>query len=273
MMTKSKDVLLQVICLVIGFILLIPIIYAFSISLMEKKELIMQAGRLFPSKITWENYQKVFKMVPIGRYLVNSLFIAMTASFSRIIVALMSAYAFSFLEFKWKDEIFTWFVFATLIPTEVMMLPNYRLIANLGWVNTYIGILSVSLVSLPNLILMRQHLKGFPSALKEAAEIDGCNHWQFIRWILLPMSMPIIVTIFMTSFISMWNDYMWPLIVTTSEEMRTIQIGVTMIKDRDSINFGPVMAGTIISMVPSVLIYLVFQRRIIEGMTNGAVKQ
>lgn len=269
----KKKLLYQAIYIVIAFIFVLPIIYAFSISLMNKRELLTQASSIFPKNITNENYKEVAYLVPIGRYMLNSFIVAIVSSVSRVLVAIISAYAFSFHDFKYKNQVFMLFMLATLVPADIMLLPNYRLIARLGLVNKYLGITSIMMVSLTSMLLMRQNFLSFPKSIKDAAEIDGCSNLDFLTKILIPICKPIIVTIFLTSFISVWNAYLWPLIITTDVSMRTVQIGITLIQDRESINYGPVMAGTIISLLPTLLLFTVFRRKIIEGMTTGGVKE
>ncbi|GAB7231673.1 MULTISPECIES: carbohydrate ABC transporter permease [Facklamia] len=270
---KYLAILKQMFAVVIGLIIISPIIYGFSISLMPKKELITQAGRLFPKNITFENYKTAFEQIPIFRYLFNSIIVALISSISRIIIAIMSAYSFAFLEFKGKKYIFGLIIICTLIPSDIMLMPNYAFISRLGLVNTYLGICSVSLVLLSAVLLMRQNFLSFPNAIRESAEMDGCSNFQFVFKILIPICRPIITTVFITSFISMWNDYLWPLIITTTEDMRTIQIGITLMKNRESINYGPVMAGTMIALLPTIIFFLIFRRQIIEGMVDGGIKE
>lgn len=270
---KYITILKQMFALLIGFIIISPIIYGLSISFMPKKELITQAGKLFPEKITLENYKVAFNQIPIIRYLLNSLIVAIISSISRVIVAIMSAYSFAFLEFKGKKIIFAIIIICTLVPSDIMLMPNYAFISRMGLVNTYLGICSISMVLLSSVILMRQNFLSFPNAIKESAEMDGCSNLQFIFKVLIPITKPIITTIFITSFISMWNDYLWPLIITTTMDMRTIQIGITLMKDRESINYGPVMAGTMISLIPTLVFFLIFRNNIIEGLADGGIKK
>lgn len=120
---------------------------------------------------------------------------------------------------------------------------------------------------------MRQSFLSFPEGLREAANLDGCGDVRFFFSILLPVSRPILLTVFMNSFVSVWNQYVWPMLVTTKDEMRTVQVGITMLKDRESSAFGPVMAGAIIALIPTILIFALFLRNIVSGMTSGAVKE
>ncbi len=129
------------------------------------------------------------------------------------------------------------------------------------------------LVSANNIFLMRQSFLSFPEGLREAANLDGCGDVRFFFSILLPVSRPILLTVFMNSFVSVWNQYVWPMLVTTKDEMRTVQVGITMLKDRESSAFGPVMAGAIIALIPTILIFALFLRNIVSGMTSGAVKE
>ena len=121
--------------------------------------------------------------------------------------------------------------------------------------------------------LLSSYFQTLPKAYEEAAYVDGCGNVRFFLWVLLPASKPIMVTVFLSSFVSVWNQYVWPMLVTNRNEMRTIQVGITMLKDRESAIFGPVMAGVIVALLPTVLLFLIFQRKIVSGMMSGSVKE
>ena len=145
--------------------------------------------------------------------------------------------------------------------------------SRLRLVNTYMGICVVYLVSAANIFMLRQHFLGFSKSLKEAAAIDGCGNLRFFFSILMPTSRPVVTTVFLSSFVNVWNQYVWPMLVTNKNELRTIQVGITMLKDRESAVFGPVMAGVVVALVPTVLLFIVFQKQIVAGMMSGAVKE
>ncbi len=269
---KVNDIAVQIICISISLIILFPIFYAVSVSFMEQRDVLSMDPNLIPPTITFDNYVTAFTRTPLFQYMFNSFVISTISSISRVLIGTMAAFAFAFFEFKLKKVFFALAMATIMIPPDVLIVSNYQTISQLGLINTYLGMMSIFLVSAANVFLLRQNFLTFSSSLKEASHIDGCSNIRFFFSILLPTSTPIMVTVFISSFVNVWNQYVWPLLVTNQTDMRTIQVGITMLKDRESAIFGPVMAGVAIALVPTVLIFIIFQRKIVSGMMQGAVK-
>lgn len=270
---KISDVLIQLLCIFLALLILFPIFYAFSVSLMEQKDVLSNPPNLLPPSITFENYITAFTRTSLIRYMFNSFVIATVSSISRVILATMAGFSFAFFEFKGKKILFALTMATIMIPPDVLIVSNFSTISKLGLINTYVGMCSIFLVSAANIFLMRQSFLTFSKSLKEAAHMDGCSNVRFFFTVLLPVSKPILVTVFISSFVNVWNQYVWPMLVTNKNEMRTIQVGITMLKDRESAIFGPVMAGVVITLIPTVLVFIIFQRKIVSGMMSGAVKE
>lgn len=270
---KISDVLIQLLCIFLALLILFPIFYAFSVSLMEQKDVLSNPPNLLPPSITFENYVTAFTRTSLIRYMFNSFVIATVSSISRVILATMAGFSFAFFEFKGKKILFALTMATIMIPPDVLIVSNFSTISKLGLINTYVGMCSIFLVSAANIFLMRQSFLTFSRSLKEAAHMDGCSNVRFFFTVLLPVSKPILVTVFISSFVNVWNQYVWPMLVTNQNEMRTIQVGITMLKDRESAIFGPVMAGVVITLIPTVLVFIIFQRKIVSGMMSGAVKE
>lgn len=269
---KSQSILMQLFCILLGLLILFPILYALSVSFMEQKDVLSRPPNILPPNPTLANYIQAFTRTQLGRYLLNSFIVASVCSIARLIFGTMAAFAFAFFEFKGKKILFALTLATIMIPPDVLIVQNYVTVSKLGLINTYLGICSIFLIAATNIFLLRQHFLSFSLSLKEAAYIDGCGNVKFFVKILFPTSVPILTTVFLSSFVSVWNQYVWPMLVTNMNNMRTIQVGITMLKDRESSVFGPVMAGVIIALVPTVLIFLIFQRKIVSGMMSGAVK-
>ncbi len=267
------DYLVQFICIAVALIILFPILYAISVSFMEQKDILSNPPNLLPPKVTLENYITAITRTDLMRYMFNSFVVATIVSLSRVVIGMMAAFAFAFFDFRFKKLLFMLTMTTLMIPPDVLIGSNFQTISKLGLVNTYLGMSSIFLVSAANIFLLRQNFLTFSKSLREAAAIDGCGNVRFFTKILLPISKPVLVTIFISSFVNMWNQYVWPMLVTNQSEMRTIQVGITMLKDRESTAFGPVMAGAVIALVPTVLIFIIFQRKIVAGMMSGAVKE
>ncbi len=270
---KLWDVFVQLFCIGLALVILFPILYALSVSLMEQRAVLAKPPNLLPPEVTFENYRIAFTRTTLWRYMLNSFIVALLCSMSRMVIATMAAFAFSFFEFKGKRLLFALTLSTIMVPPDVLIVSNFTTISRLGLINTYLGVCSIFLVSATNIFLLRQHFLSFAKSLKEAAYVDGCRNIRFFTAILLPTSKPILTTVFLSSFVSVWNQYVWPMLVTNKNELRTIQVGITMLKDRESSIFGPVMAGVIMALIPTVLLFLVFQRRIVAGMMTGAVKE
>ncbi|WP_228725173.1 carbohydrate ABC transporter permease [Caproicibacter fermentans] len=271
--SKLSGIFIQIVCIFLCLIILFPILYALSISLMRPEDVLTLPPNLLPPSVTFGSYIQLITKTIFGRYMLNSFLMSLVCSTVRVLLAGMAAFAFSFYEFKGKKILFALTMATMMIPPDVLIVSNYTTISKAGLINTYLGMCSIFLVSASNIFLFRQQFKVFTSSLREAAYIDGCGNFKFLIHILAPISRPIIITVFVSSFIDIWNQYLWPLLVTNQDEMRTIQVGITMLKDRDSTDFGPVMASTIVALLPIILLFLIFQPKIISGMMSGAVKE
>ena len=268
-----NECMIQVLCVLLALIVLFPILYALSVSFMENRDILSRTPRFLPQKITLDNYKTALFSTLLPRYILNSFVVATVCGVSRIIFGSMAAYAFAFYEFKGKALLFSMTLATMMIPVDVLMISNYTTISKLGLMNTYLAVCVVFLVNGNNIFLMRQQFLSFAKSIREAAYVDGCGSVQFFVSILLPINRPIITTVFISSFVGVWNQYVWPMIVTNQDEKRTVQVGITMLKNWDSMVFGPVMAGVIIALIPTIVIIVFFQKKIVAGMMSGAVKE
>jgi sn-glycerol 3-phosphate transport system permease protein len=187
--------------------------------------------------------------------------------------AIFSAYAFAFLRFPRKDLVFLLLLVALMIPEEVTVLPNFLTLALVGWTNTYQGLLLPGFVSAFGTFLLRQHFLGLPREVLEAARVDGASHWRLMWSIVLPMSRPVLATLLLLTVVQRWNDYLWPLVVTNSTELRPLSVGIALLFQKESgTEWGVVMAGTLFVVLPVLVLFLAVQRHIVEGIAAGAVK-
>lgn len=267
-----REGVLQALYLMVGLVIAFPIIYAFFISFMEPSQVLAGGVNLIPKKWTLENYKTALNSAPIMRFMWNSLILATVSSIVRVIVSAMAAFAFAFLEFPCKNLIFMAMLATIMIPADVVLVANYRTVSSMGWVNTYFGMMVVFFVSAMNIFQLRQSFKTFATSLKEAAHIDGCSNFNFFIRILLPTNFSTILTVFITAFIGTWNTYLWPLLVTNKTEMRTVQVGITMLNFSEGTVYGPIMAASMIVFLPSLVLFLTFQKKIVTGMMAGGVK-
>lgn len=268
-----KSVLFQGFCIAIGLILMAPIIYALLVSFMQSSEILTTEFNLIPDKLYLGNYITAVTQTKMFRFMINSFIVAFVSSIVRIITSSLAAFGFAFFEFKGKGILFFFVIASMIIPTDVLVVQNYFTVAELGLINTYMGMMIVFFVSAMNIFIMRQNFLSYSKSLKEAAMVDGCSNFRFFLQILLPSSSPILFTVFISSFVGTWNTYLWPLIVTNVNEMRTAQVAITMLNVSDASAYGVVMAASIIILIPSILIFLLFQKKIVGGMMEGSVKE
>ena len=262
----------QAAAILLGLLVLFPVIYCFFVSFMMPNQVQSIPPTIFPKEWTLDNYWNVMETTTIGRFMLNSLSLAGASSVIRLITASFAAFAFAFYEFKGRNLLFMLCLGTVMIPSDVVLVTNYQTISQLGLVNTYIGMMSVFCVSAMNIFMMRQNFLTFSKTLQEAAYVDGCSNIRFFFKILLPTSTPVLTTVFISSFISTWNTYLWPMLVTNNPLMRTVQVGVTMLNNEDGNVYGPIMAASMMVLVPTAMIFLIFRKKIVSGMMGGAIK-
>ena len=262
----------QAAAILLGLLVLFPIIYCFFVSFMMPNQVQSIPPTIIPREWTLANYQNVLETTTIGRVMINSLILAGASSMIRLITASFAAFAFAFYEFRGRNVLFMLCLGTVMIPSDVVLVTNYQTISQLGLVNTYIGMMSVFCVSAMNIFMMRQNFLTFSKTLQEAAYVDGCSNIRFFFKILLPTSTPVLTTVFISSFISTWNTYLWPMLVTNNPLMRTVQVGVTMLNNEDGNVYGPIMAASMMVLVPTVMIFLIFRKKIVSGIMGGAIK-
>lgn len=229
---------------------------------------------LIPREFTLESYIYFFKFnEQVWRWLFNSLFISTVITLSNVLFATMAGYAFAKLKFPGRNTIFWILMCAIMIPGQVTLIPLYVLIINVfNLSDTYAAIILPSIVTVFNVFLMKQYLTTIPSTLIDAARIDACSEFGIFRKIILPLAKPGLAVMAIFTFVGQWNDFFWPFLVTQSNEMRTIQVGLASFRFADSTQFGPMMAGAIIASIPMIVLFFSLQKYFLQGITIGAIK-
>lgn len=271
-MKRLRPILFQVFAVAVGLMIISPIIYALFISVMPAYQILSNPPKVIPRTIIIDNYKRAIDSTRLGRYMWNSFIIAGISSVIRLVTASMAAFAFSFFEFKGKNILFALTMGTVMIPGDVVLVTNYQTVAGFGLVNTYLGMMIVFMVSALNIFVMRQNFLSFSKELKEASEVDGCSNLRFFATILIPLNRPVLTTVFISAFIGTWNTYLWPMLVTNDDAMRTVQVGVTMLNFPDGTVYGPIMAASILVLLPVMVMFIIFRRQIVGGLMGGAVK-
>jgi sn-glycerol 3-phosphate transport system permease protein len=257
-------VLLTLSILLIGF----PLYYAFVISTQTMQEATQAPQKLWPSSHLWENYTTIWERVQMGRLLMNSTIVALTVSIGKIAISILSAFAIVYFNFRGK-QIFFWMIFVTLmLPVPVRIISTYQVISQLGWIDTYMGLTIPLIASATATFLFRQFYLTIPDELVDAAKIDGAGPLRFLWSILLPNSGASIAALFVVMFIYGWNQYLWPLMVTSSDRMRVVVVGIasTIPSGTQPPEWNLVMAVAMMALVPPVIIVLLMQRYFMHGL-------
>ena len=267
----TEEIVVSLVAIALGLIIIFPLIYCFLSSFKTPSEFL--DPKLLPSSfLNLDNYKAALERGNLLRYILNSFVIAFLGSAIRLIFSILAAYVFAFYDFKGKNVVFFMILGTMMIPSDVLLATNYLTVSRLHLLNTYMGVMVVSFVSASATFMLRQRFKTIPRDMREAASMDGYGDIWFILRVLLPITRPVVTTLFVQSFISLWNSYLWPLIATASSpEMRTVMVGITRLNSWEDENYQLVMAGVVISLIPSIILFLVMRRSLRKGGLEGSL--
>ena len=260
----------------IALTMLYPFLAMVNLSIVPNGEIFNQGGgKLLYLPLTAENYSNVFQKIPLWKYFINSLFVALVTTFGQVLFAAMAGYAFARLKFKFRDGLFLIVLITMLVPPQVNIIPLFFIMRQLHWINTYQALIVPGLFGGFGVFLMRQHFLSLPKDLEESAKIDGCNILTTFFKIALPLALPAVATLAIFTFVSSWNSFMWPLIVTNTEAMRTLPVGLAVFKGsfREVTLWGDLLACSVICAIPVIGVFLLGKRYIINDIMQGSVKE
>ena len=255
-----------------AWIVVTPFLWMFTTSLLSRAQTYTN-NSVLPSAWHWENYATAWSAAPFARYYANSIVMAVAIVAGHVVLDAMAAYAFARLDFPWKRGLFVLLLAALMVPTFVTIIPAYALVADLGWIDTFPALIVPRLADVFGIILLRQYFETIPLEIEDAARVDGCGRVRIFARIVIPLSTPALATAAIFSFLFAWNDFLWPLLVTNSDEMRTVQVGLSAFVGRYGTSWNYLMAGTIMATIPSVVVFLFFQRSLVRGLAAGALKE
>ncbi len=268
----SSHSLYYVLLTVAGTVMVYPLLYTFLAVFMTPDEAMMYPPKLLPSGVYLENIRKVLEIIPVARFISNSFVIAALITLGQVVTGAMAAYAFAYVPFRYKSFWFALFLSTMMIPWEVTIIPNYLTVKKWGWLDSYQGLTIPFLASAFGVFLLRQFFLQLPRELFEAARMDGCGHIRHFLKIVLPLSRPVLATLSVYVFLQSWNMYLWPLLITNSTEMRTVQIGIGMLQFEEFTSWSLVLSGVAIVLLPSLLLLVLGLKQLVRGITAGAVK-
>ena len=261
--------------MLIGIVVSIPIVIAFFISFTPLPELVGRAEpKILPDNWTLENYDTAWNASPFPRYMLNSFIQTGIITFAQVLLSILAGYAFAMFEFRFKGLLFGLVIGSLIIPFELTFIPNFLLISDLGWANTYQGLTVPFLASAFGVFLMRQFFLTIPRDLYDAAKIDGASDWYYLWRIMVPLSKGAISALTIFSFLGAWNQFLWPLVITNDESMRTAQIGIRffLVNQERATDWGAIMAGSVIVMIPTLVVFLVAQKQLVKGIAASGLK-
>ncbi|PPS44771.1 carbohydrate ABC transporter permease [Chroococcidiopsis sp. TS-821] len=271
--TLARYVLMYGLLGAIAIVMLFPLLWLLSTAFKSSSENIFQfPPQLLPSQPTVENFVRVWQTNPFGRYLFNSTLVAMLTVTLNLLFCALAAYPLARLDFRGRDWIFTAIVATIMIPFQIVMIPLYILTVQLGMRNSYLGIIFPALASAFGIFLLRQAFQGVPKEMEEAARIDGCSELGLWWFVMLPAIRPALVTLAIFVFIGSWSDFLWPLIVIDRPEFYTLPLGVATLAGTFSLDWRLIAAGSVISIAPVILVFLLLQRYIVPTETASGVK-
>lgn len=262
----AADTLIYLLLLLGLLSVILPFIYMVSSSLETPVQIGSLTPQFIPNPLSWTNYQQVWQDLPIVRYFVNSAIVSVTITVAQLITASMAAYAFARLKFRGRSTLFALYLGTLIIPSQVTLIPNYLIVRELHWHNTYAGLIAPFIVSVFSTFLLRQFFLTIPTDYEDAARIDGANHWQIYSRIILPLSRPALATVVILTFLASWNNFLWPLVVIDSPSLRTVPLAATAYQDQFAIAWGPLMAAATLSLLPVLLVYVLMQKYVVEGI-------
>ncbi|MBD8101641.1 carbohydrate ABC transporter permease [Plantibacter sp. VKM Ac-2885] len=267
-----RRVLIYVMLTVLTAIIFVPFFWMVSSSLKQNNEVFSIPVQWIPTEFVWQNYVDIWTRIPMLTYLKNSLFLSVTITILQVLTGSFAAYGFSKMHFKGRDVLFVAYIATIAVPWQAYMIPQYIMMQNAGLVNTHLSIILLQAFGAFGVFLMRQYYLTIPDELSEAARIDGLNEYAIWWRIILPLTKPALASLALLTFVSTWNDYMGPFIYLTSNDLWTVQLGLRSFVGQYDAEYALIMAGSVVSVIPIVLIFLLGQRYFIQGIATSGMK-
>jgi len=252
-----------------GFFLAAPFLWMLGTALKTPSEIFAYPPALVPPTPQWQNFSEVARVLPLGRYFLNSAIVALSVTAGQLVICSLAAYAFARLRFPGRDFVFILYLAALMVPSQVTLIPRFLLMRELGWFNTYQALILPFVFSSFGTFLLRQSLMTLPRELEEAARIDGASYFQSYWRVALPLVRPALAALAIFTFIDQWNAFLWPLIVTTRPELNTLTVGLNVLRGQYNTAWNLLMAGSVIAVVPILLVFALGNRYFIRGIVTS----
>jgi ABC-type glycerol-3-phosphate transport system permease component len=264
------------ILIVVALSMVVPFMWMITTSLKTPGSEFSYPPQILPQEFNLSQYHRLFENLPFARYFLNTLIVTLATVAGQLIVCSMAAYGFARLNFMGRDTIFVLYLMTMMIPFQITLIPTYLIITQLGWVNTYQGLIVPGISSAFGIFLLRQSFLNIPRDYQDAARIDGANEFQIFTRVFLPLNGPTLATLAVFAFMGTWTDLLWPLLIARSEDLRTLELGLAYFNARPNAfvqpNWPLLMAGAVVVMLPVLIIYIFAQRYFIQGISLSGVK-
>lgn len=259
--------------LIVGIIwVIMPFIWMLLTAVKPANEVLSMPPKWIPSELKWENFKEALNAVPFQKYLFNSTFVAICITAGELITTILAAYAFGYIPFKFKNTIFIILIATMMVPGEILIIPNYVTLSSFGWINSYKALIFPWCASIFSIFLLKQQFSTVPYSYYKSAKMDGCSDLCYLFTVLIPVSMPTLVSIAILKFINSWNSYMWPLITTNTKEMRTLPVALAAFSTEAGTRYNILMAFSVLMIAPIIILYLFTQKYIIKGVSKSGLK-
>lgn len=277
MKSKSKNrkiaqILTYAVLIFLAVLMLIPFVWMISASLKPNKDIFVIPYEWITKNPRWQNYVDIWKKIPLLTFTLNTVKLTVIVTFLQLLTSSFAAYAFSKLRFKGRDVLFLCYIATIAVPWQVYMVPQFIFMRKLGLADTHLAIIILQAFSAFGVFMMRQFYQGIPDSLCEAARIDGMSEYGIYWKIMLPLSKPAISTLIIFTFVNTWNDFLGPLIYLTSEKKKTLQLGLKMFISQYSAEYGLIMAASVLSLIPVLIVFLSLQKYFVQGVASSGVK-
>jgi len=250
-----------------AILMLMPFVWMLSTSLKSAGAVFEYPPSFIPNPFRWDNYSRLFEVLPFARFFLNSLFVAGMVTLLGVTTSALSAYAFARLRFPGRDVLFLGYLGTLMIPAQVVIIPNFILLRTLGWIDTYQALILPAAFSAFGTFLLRQYFLTIPNELEDAAVVDGATHWQIFTLVILPLSGPALSALAVFTFLFNWNSFLYPLVVTNSVGMSTLTVGLNTLQGQYNTAWTLLMAGSVLALLPVLIVFLFAQRYFIKGIT------
>lgn len=276
--SKSRNaligkIIIYVILLIITVVMIIPFLWMLSASIKSDREVFMMNPFVWiPEVPKWDNYVKIWTKIPMLKFVENTVFLTIVVTILQLLTSSFAAYSFAKLEFKHKNALFLAYIATIAMPWQVYMVPQFIMMRGMGLNDKLLAMICLQAFSAFGVFLMKQFYEGIPSELCEAARIDGMSEYKIYAKIMLPLSKPALSTLTIFTFVNTWNDYLGPLIYLKTESKKTIQLGLKMFIGQYSSEYGLIMAGSVLSLIPVIIVFLCLQKYFVEGVASTGLK-